>query len=222
MRKEPLIGGNYYHIINRSIAKYIIYNDTGDYQRMMAILNLHRFSDFRYKFSYFNKLSINKQQAILCSISDSDTLVDILAYCLMPTHFHFILKQNMPDGITKYITRVLNSYSRYFNTKHKRKGPLWEGHFRNVLVENDEQLLHLTRYIYLNPVSAGLTKKPEEWTYSSYLEYLDKIDDHSAICKFQDLINIEPKEYQKFVNNRISYQKEISRIKKLIMDDYSS
>ena len=68
--------------------------------------------------------------------------------------------------------RLLNSYTRYFNEKIKRKGPLWEGRFKKVLVNSDEQLLHLTRYVHLNPVSAGIVEKPEDWPCSSYREYI--------------------------------------------------
>jgi len=114
---------------------------------------------------------------------------------------------------------VLNSYSRYFNTKHKRGSPLWKGKFKNVLVETDEQLLHLTRYIHLNPTSAGLVKKPEEWPYSSYLEYLGKIKKMDRICSYEDLMDISPSSsYKNFVESRISYQRELEKIKHLILE----
>jgi len=136
----------------------------------------------------------------------------------MPTHFHLILKQLKKGGISTFIGNVLNSYSRYFNTKHKRGGPLWEGKFKNVSVETDEQLLHLTRYIHLNPTSAGLVKKPEEWPYSSYLEYLGKIKKINRICSYEDLIDISPLSYKNFVESRILYQRELAKIKHLILE----
>jgi putative transposase len=100
--------------------------------------------------------------------SENEQLVEVVAYCIMQTHFHLILKQVTEDGIAKFMGRILNGYSRYFNSLHSRVGPLWTGRFKNVLIRNDEHLLHLTRYIHLNPVSAGLVTKPEDWDYSSY------------------------------------------------------
>jgi putative transposase len=139
----------------------------------------------------------------------------------MPTHIHLLLKQITDDGISKYMARVLNGYSRFFNIKHKRLGPLWSGRFKNVRVEDDEQFLHLTRYIHLNPTSAGIVEKPEEWENSSYIEYIRPKESQDSICNFKDLLQMTPKGYQKFVEDRKDYQKNISLIKHQMIDDYS-
>ncbi len=78
----------------------------------------------------------------------------------MPTHIHLILKQLKEDGISAYMSKILNSYTCYFNRRTKRKGPLWESRFKRVEVTSDEQLLHLTRYIHLNPVTAHIVEEP--------------------------------------------------------------
>jgi len=148
---------------------------------------------------------------------DEDKIVQIIAYCLMPTHIHLVLKQLKDGGISTYLSNVSNAYARYFNTCYKRKGPLWEGEFKNVLVKNDDQLLHLTRYNHLNPVTAGLVKKPEDWQYSSYLEYLNS-DNIRRFCDYENILEIDPKKYRVFVEDRISYQKELSIIKKLLIE----
>ena len=149
---------------------------------------------------------------------DNEKLVQIIAFCFMPTHIHLILKQLRGDGISEYMRRTLDGYTRYFNTLRKRKGPLWEGKFKNVLVETDEQLLHLTRYIHLNPVAAGLIDKPEKWAHSSYKEYLGKVEDNSLMCQFGNILEIKPPIYRKFVNDQISYQKELAGIKSLLLE----
>jgi putative transposase len=113
---------------------------------------------------------------------------------------------------------LLDSYSKYFNLKVKRKGPLWESRYKTVLVETDEQLLHLTRYIHLNPVTAYLINKPEEWKFSSYLEYLGEINDREKISEYEEFLEINPKDYKIFVENRISYQRELNKIKKLTFE----
>jgi putative transposase len=147
-----------------------------------------------------------------------EKLVEIIAYCIMPTHLHLVLKQLEDNGISIFMNRILNSYSHYFNIKHERKGPLWEGRFKHILVEKDEYLLHLTRYIHLNPVTAYLVNKPEEWFASSYGEYLQDVKKDDKICKYSEILEIEPKSYREFIEDRISYQRELAKIKHLVMD----
>ena len=135
----------------------------------------------------------------------------------MPTHIHLMLKQLEENGISRFMNNVLNSYTRYFNLRHKRKGPLWEGRFKSKLVKSDEQLLHLSRYIHLNPVTAYLTDQPELWQYSSYKEYLC-FEKELRICNFNELINMPPVNYKKFVEDGVSYQRDLAQIKDLIME----
>jgi len=127
------------------------------------------------------------------------------------------LKQLQDGGISTFMGNVLNSYSRYFNLNHHRKGPLWESKFQNVPVENDELLLHLLRYLHLNPVTAFLVDRPEDWPYSSYLEFIG-LPQAVKLCQVADLVSITPEKYQKFVNERANYQRKLARIKKLILE----
>jgi len=219
IRKDPLVNDNYYHIFSRSIAGYEVFNKSEDFARLVELLILYRYADFVYRYSKFNELQLSMQEEIIEQLKiKRDFLVEIVAYSIMPTHLHLLLKQVVDNGISKFISRVLNSYTRYFNLKHHRTGPLWEGKFKNVAVNKDEQLLHLTRYIHLNPTSAGLVEKPEEWDFSSYNEYLNK--EKNGLCNFHQLIAINPKQYKIFVNDRKSYQKELSIIKNSLIDNY--
>lgn len=219
MRKDALAVENYYHIFGRSIAGYRIFEESDCCERFVQMLNMYRFANFSYKYSDFARLSQVNKQALVNQLSDSDQkLVQIVAFCLMPTHFHLILRSLVDGGITKFMRKLLDSYTRYFNLLHHRKGPLWESHFKNILIGNDEFLLHLTRYIHLNPISLGLVGKPEDWPYSSYLEY---ISDKEGFCEFSDLFNFTPHEYQKFVEDCKEYQKQISIIKNILIEDYT-
>lgn len=221
-RKDPLVNDRYYHIFSRSIAQFKIFNNNEDYLRILHILDLYRYIDFNYKYSHFDELTIEHQQAIIADLrKDNYVLVEIVAYCLMSTHLHLLLKQIADKGITKYLAKVLNSYSRYFNIKHKRIGPLWAGRFKSVLVSSDEQLLHLTRYIHLNPTSAGLVDKLNAWEFSSYYEYIDSDIEREKICSFSDILTLSPKKYKKFVESIKSYQKELSLIKNILLDNYT-
>lgn len=217
-RKIQLANNNFYHVYNRSIAHYKIFNNS-DYQRMLQLIKYFQIESPPTKFSYYiNSALIQKIgfEAGFNSIAkDQNKNSMIIAYCLMPTHIHLILQQLQNNGISNFMSKILNSYTRYFNTKHKRKGPLWESKFQNILIENDEQLLHLTRYIHLNPVTAKLVDKPEEWDYSSYNEY---ISNGNILCQYDEILDIDPKRYRTFVNERISDQKLLAKIKKLTIE----
>lgn len=189
---------------------------------MREVLNLYRFSNFKYRYSKFIELEYETQRKIINGLKNEKfVLIEIIAYCLMPTHLHLILKQAQDNGISRYMAKVLNSYSRFFNLSHRREGPLWAGRFKSVLVTDDEQLLHLTRYIHLNPTSANLVRDPQDWVYSSYLEYIDKCSEEDQLCANTNLFDVSTDDYRKFVLSRKKYQQEISRIKKLIIEDYT-
>lgn len=218
-RKNPLVENRIYHVVSRSIAGYKVFRGRKDYQRMKELMVYYQIKNppMRYSLYVENKNEKEKEKIFDIFPGENKILVEIIAYCLMPTHIHLVLYQTCNEGISVYMRRVLNSYTRYFNLRMKRKGPLWEGRFRNVEVETDEQLYHLTRYVHLNPVTAELVKKPEEWQFSSYTEYINTID-KKGICSFSKFLNIEPKEYKKFVLSRIEYQKELAKIKSLFLE----
>jgi putative transposase len=220
IRKDSLVNEHYYHIFSRSIAKYNIFNESEDFVRFLELLNLYRYVDFKHKYSKFNILTDEQKLLIEIRLKRSGVVyVEIVAYCVMPSHFHLILKQVGDDGISKYMGKVLNSYSKYFNIKHRRSGPLWSGRFKNILVESDEQLLHVTRYLHLNPTSAGLVANPFDWPWSSLVEYMG--ESHSNICNFDTIIDMPPKLSKKFVLDHKGYQRDFSIIKSHLIDNYS-
>jgi len=222
MRKYPLVSGHLYHVLTRSIAKYKVFNSSEDYDRIIEALRLYQYNNFDLKISDYKKYSDKQQKVIYNSLrSDNRKSTDIIAYCIMPTHIHLILRQIEDLGISWYVSKLLNSYTRHFNCIHKRKGPLWEGRFKNILINSDEQLLHLTRYLHLNPSSAGLVKKPEQWNYSSLREYISRKKNADNITVYHDLIDMSPKDYRIFIKENITYQRKLSIIKHLTLDDYS-
>ena len=217
-RKYPLVVGNIYHILNKSIAGYQIFNQPRDYTRFLRMLDFFSFADMPTQFGELTrKIESNQKDfdlALRDLIQNKEKRISLIAYCVMPTHIHLAIKEIRKNGITKFMGDLTNSYSKYFNPKHKRQGPLWSGPFKNIPVETDEQLLHLTRYVHLNPVTAGLVDKPEDWPASSYHEYLDADTPHR--CEFKKLISLSPAAYSKFVTDRIFYQRELAKIKFLL------
>jgi putative transposase len=217
MRKYPLIEGKVYHAFTRSIAGFEVFRNESDYLRMGSMLRYYKVENPPVKFSIFSDIK-NKEFFYQRYFNSQDTLVEIVAYCFMPTHIHLVLQQMKKNGISIFMSKVLNSYTRYFNLKNKRKGPLWESRFKNVEVGTDEQLLHLTRYIHLNPVTANLVEDPGNWSFSSYKEYLGEKQLDKNICNYLGLLDIVPEDYKEFVSSRKDYQRELAGLKELLLE----
>lgn len=208
-RKVPLVEGEIYHIFSKSIAGFEIFGKDSEYRRMKGLLKYYKMENTPLKFSVFLEIK-DKEKFFQKHFAAKGTLVDIIAYCLMPTHIHLILKQLKKDGISIFMRNVLDSYTRYFNIKIKRKCPLWESRFQRVWVNTDEQLLHLSRYICLNPVTAYLVDKPQDWEFSSYKEFLGEVEEKERICNYSEVLDIKPQRYKEFVNSQIDYQRELA------------
>ena len=130
--------------------------------------------------------------------------VRILAYCLMPNHYHFLLQGKEDQAIPRFIQRLFNSYTQAYNRQQDRSGTLFQGRAKHILVDKDEYLLHLARYIHLNPVRAGIVQRPGDWPYLNYLEWVDKRDGSLVDREFVRSYFPEPAMYEDFVLGEIS------------------
>ena len=129
----------------------------------------------------------------------------------MPTHFHLLLKQETDNGIRIFLSNLQNSYARYFNIKHSHSGPLLTPNFKAVHIETDEQLLHVTRYIHLNPYSSSLVKHPQEAvTYPNT---------HINYSLLLDITDLNQNQYHQLVLDQAHYQRELETIKHLTLED---
>ncbi|OGH11746.1 MAG: hypothetical protein A2857_02780 [Candidatus Levybacteria bacterium RIFCSPHIGHO2_01_FULL_36_15] len=146
--------------------------------------------------------------------------MDIIAYCFMNNHFHFLLKQLKDNGIVKFMAKFTNSYTKYFNTKYERVGPLFQGVFKAVHVEDDEQLLHLSRYIHLNPVTSYIIKSEDlsSYKWSSYQGYLKIVENKMVNISEVGSFFKKPMDYEKFVLDQADYQKQTKFIEHLLID----
>ncbi len=137
-----------------------------------------------------------------------DVHIRVLAYCLRPNHYHFVLRQEDQVPISTFIQRLFQSYTQAFNKEQGRRGPLCEGRFRHVHVDRDEYVVHLCRYVHLNPVAAGLVAPPSDWPYSNYLEWIEArpgtLVDRSFIRQYFSA----PADYVAFVEDVIPPEKE--------------
>lgn len=221
-RKVVLVNQQIYHVFNRGIERKPIFTNRREFNRTLETIKYYRFANLPLKFSKFLVQPFQDQQNILTKInSPENKLVELIAYCFMPNHFHFMLKQVQDNGISRFVSNFTNSYTKYFNAKHERNGPLVEGMFKAVLVETNEQYVHLSRYIHLNPVAAFFIKEQdlENYQWSSYKEYLGL--EENGICQTEYLLeNFKTGEnYKKFVLDQVTYAQELEKIKHLLIEE---
>lgn len=213
IHKPLFANGEVYHVFNRTEKGQKIFVSAKDCQRFIETVEFYLLANPPTRFSFY------KKKPSLYKIISTDKSVTVFNHVLMPTHFHFTLRQENDEGILKFIRRISNSYAHYFNTKHDMRGGLFERNYKAIHVGTDEQLIHLSRYIHLNPSTAFLVEKPEDYPFSSYRAYLglEKLNflDTSFISRFFPNV----KDYQKFVDDRIGYQRELKKIKDLLFDE---
>jgi putative transposase len=209
-RKIPFVNGQFYHVVNRGVAQMRIFNNTMDYKRYIDTFLYYQKEGLKPRFSF--------SSLIHTSLSSNDKIVEILCYCLMPNHFHFLLQQTKEGGITEFVSKLSNSYTKYFNTKNKRIGPILQGEFKAVHLETNEQLIHLSRYIHLNPLVSYVTKNLETYSWSSYPEYLGPTQIN--ICAKGVILNQfeSPEAYKQFVQDQEDYGKQLEMIKHQLLD----
>ena len=167
MFSKRFIKGEIYHVFNKSIANFNIFNGAHNSYRFNQLLDYYNCIYSKESFSNF--LIKNKQYDLKNLLyPKEDRVIKFLGYVIMPDHYHLLFKVQDEYSISKYISDIENSYTRYFNLKYHRKGPLWQSRYRYVLIKSNEQLLHTSRYIHLNPTTRGLVSQPEDWQFSSY------------------------------------------------------
>lgn len=223
-RNRPLITGEIYHVINRGVAHQYVFLEDQDYRHAIEIMFYYQYRKPSLRYSFYKRLPDKDKVEFLKKLKkENSPWVDIVAYCLMPNHIHLLVKQLQDNGISHFMRILTDSYARYFNIKGKRAGPLFQGRFKYVRVETDEQLWHLSRYIHLNPYSAYLMKSKEkikEYPYSSFSEYITKKGEHCRCQKQIVLDNFKGKfSYESFVLDRADHQQQLQNIKHLIMEN---
>jgi putative transposase len=203
--------GGVYHVFNRGVEKRNIFMSTVDYKIFLYYLFIYLTPLDRVLKSYPN-LPFRLQGKNLAKE------VEVLSYCFMPNHFHFLLKQITKDGITKFMKQITNGYTEYFNKKYKRDGGLMQGRYKAIQIETDNALIHISRYIHLNPVVADMCSSAEVYEWSSAKEF---IKNTSGICK-KDLILSQfnsPLKYEQFLQDHIDYARELEGVKYLTIDE---
>ena len=172
---KQYVTGGYYHIYNRGADKRIIFEDEQDYGVFLCYLKEYLLQKdveklkeefFKPNISYKEKDKISKA----LKMNNFYEEIMLLAYCLMPNHFHFLIKQNQADSIDRFMNSLATRYSMYFNRKYKRVGPLYQSVYKAVLVETEEQWLYLSKYIHKQALaSQGVALRTQPSSYAQYL-----------------------------------------------------
>lgn len=169
---------------------------------------------------YSKYLGLDEEHRLNFLASLKEKAVEIIAFCLMSNHFHFLIRQVKDNGASKFMANFMNSYTKYFNTKYQRVGPLFQGAFKAVHIESDEQLLHLSRYIHLNPVTSFKVTPQElrDYQWSSYPSYMENSDanfiDKDTVTNFFK----KPHKYEEFVLDQVDYARKLKAIEHLTID----
>ncbi|PIS12384.1 hypothetical protein COT70_01220 [candidate division WWE3 bacterium CG09_land_8_20_14_0_10_47_33] len=165
---KTYIADCYYHAYNRGVDKRIIFLDDQDYRVFLHLLKIY-LSPKSKENPPLTRLNLVRPRPVQ-SVSGE---VQLIAYCLMPNHFHLLLKQKSKVGMTKLMRKISTTYAMYFNNRYKRVGTLFQGIYKAALIDSEHYLLHLSRYIHLNP--SELTRNIlVNYPYSSYPYYLDQ------------------------------------------------
>ncbi len=220
-RKVVFANEELYHVFNRGVEKRPTFTNKRELDRGVQTIDFYRFTDLPIRLSKFLTLPASDQSKLIQNLnSEHEKLVEIICYCLMPNHFHLLLKQKKDRGISIFAANFANSYTKYFNAKNERVGPLFQGLFQAVHIGSDEQLMHVSRYIHLNPVSSFLIepKELESYLWSSYPEYLglptkDIVEEKIVLDLFAS-----KEKYKQFVLDQVDYARKLEQIKHLTIE----
>ena len=172
-RSIKFIKGFYYHIYNRGLNKQRIFLETYNYLHFLKLLTKYT--------SHFE--------------------IKVIAYCLMPNHFHFLLRNDGDKDISGFMSTMLNAYVKAFNKKYNRTGSLFSHRFKSIHVDRDNYLVHLCRYIHLNPLKANLVTELKDWPFSNYFEFVGKRNGKFIDKDFIKSFFTDALEYEDFVED---------------------
>jgi REP element-mobilizing transposase RayT len=170
-RTTDFAPGQFYHIYNRGAGKQDIFREQENYHYLLRSIR-----------RYTKQLHLSP-----------------IAYCLMPNHYHLLLRQDGDEPAGQLAWLTFNKYTKAFNKRYGRTGTLFEGRYQSIHVDGTDYLLHLCRYIHANPVKAGLVSRPEEWPFSNYLEWVGLRDGVLVDRQFVEETFPRREDYRRFV-----------------------
>ena len=189
-RDIQFVKGAYYHIYNRGCNRENIFFENENYDFL-----IRKFRKQSHKFG-----------------------AKFIAYCLMPNHYHLLLRQDGDIPVSEFVQQVFNSYSKAINVSQKRAGTLFEGKFKGIEIKDNDYLIHLCRYIHRNPIEAKLVDDLEKWEYSNYLDWLGKRNDKLIDREFISWYFKGDQAYRDFVLDYKSTKEKDEEFEKYLLD----
>lgn len=174
-KTKQLIEGGYYHAYNRGYNRNLVFHDDRDYKTFLYIVKKYLDPNFTE-----TKILPTGESVKVSVGTPLYEKVELQAFCLMPNHFHFLVKQFTEDGMPRLLNILCSQYTSYYNSRYKRSGTIWQGTYKAVRLTSEEQYLHVSRYIHLNPVEVSLKPKKliisnlSNYPYSSYGVFINK------------------------------------------------
>ncbi len=189
----------YYHVYARGNGKARIFLDEQDYLYFLGLLE-------RYLAAEESKNEFG------ISYPNFYNKVELAAFCLMPNHFHFLVYQHHQGALTSFMRSLMTSYSRYFNKRHGRSGPLFESRYRASLIQDSSYLEHISRYIHLNP------RHWRDYEYSSLPYYLQQVQ--VSWLRPERIVSIfqTPEKYLQFMEDYVEQKKMLDILKHELAD----
>jgi len=233
MRKVPFVSGEYYHIYSRTIFNTPEFRDNRSAERLAQSFLIANSTESTRAFQFLRNHKDATIEDALKIVKKGEKLVDVLCYCIMPDHYHLLIKELKDNNVPNFIRKCNISISKYINIKNNRRGHLFESSFNSKHADTDRYLLHLSLYIHLNPLDfisgkewrenklqewSSAKKKLLDYPWSSLKSYLDDNYEDQIISgtemitdQFKDV-----KEYELFLQEWS--EGSLNTIKDLVFD----
>jgi putative transposase len=202
-RNIEISEGEYYHIYNRGVLKNIIFIDQRDYTRFLLLLLLFQSDTPIYNISdavtsFLKRRELNISPKKRKEIGDNK-IAELICFTMMPNHFHLIVGESREGGISRYMHKVLMAYSKYFNAKYKRSGHVFQGAYKIVHIEDNDQLLYTSAYVHKNQKELlDWKNRPEKYSWSSYQDYA--IENRWGDLLSRDIVLSQFKNQEEYLN----------------------
>jgi putative transposase len=222
MRKTQFANYEYYHIYNRGVDKRTVFEDESDFFRFyisLILLNSEKdglMDDWRDFRKWHPRAQLSE---FMKKCPKGDSVVELVAYCLNPNHYHLLLRQKKENGIKKYMHKVSTSYTNYFNAKQDRSGSLFQGRFKSSHIKSTGKLLYMSVYVSCNSEVHGISPA-KNYPWCSFSEYTSTIS-KSKLCGGKKVISDNfrnQEDFKDFAKENIKHMKERKEDERLLLE----
>ena len=216
-RRIIFSNSQFYHIYNRTIADEVVFQNSRELNRALSLIDYYRYQ-MSVSYSRYHKMSEKDKQQLVGQ--RPHPLIEIHAFCFMPNHFHFLLRQLHDNGISRFLSLFQNGMAKYINLKNDRHGSLFCNMFKAKHIENEQVYLHVSRYIHLNPVTAYMIPidKLSLYPNTSFLHYNNMTSYPFVNTELIINDNRSINSYNKFVFDQEDYQKKLKNMDRILID----